>query len=488
MKKIIIYLLLAVLFSTTLSSATATPLDTLTVYAFGPAGTGSSVESSIVLENGAEYRIVVTGTFQFKTGVDWGYADAQYRMGAGRIYNQAFNSMEIEGERVSADVRDVANNTYTFFRKGGGKKLKFSIYDTTTTGQRGDYDNNAGNLKVEIFRMNTISLIKSVSPDTAELGNTTTITLTMTNTGTADLKNITVSDTVPEGFTIASGSPDKNYDILKPKESRSFQYAIKPSETGTFGLEPAAVSYYDKDGAPHTGKSNTLNVVVIPSTRPADIPASNASVQLHGEKTDVVMGEDIQLRLSAVNLITKPVMHVQVIILPPSGMSVSSSDFVQSGAGQFTTTYEIPPGKGRDIEVRIRSNQVGEFEVQGRIVYYFGDDSEHSEDHTLRLPIRVREEQKPTPTQDKKNWLPGFGALFALIILLVLYFIKKKQTAVNTLFHRVFICCCVFEVRVPQEFRLWQGQLRIQPLLALLRPQVRPVCRSPEGERGVVLL
>ena len=142
------------------------------------------------------------------------------------------------------------------------------------------------------------------------------------------------------------------------------------------------------------------------------------------------MGEDIQLRLSAVNLITKPVMHVQVIILPPSGMSVTSSDFVQSGAGQFTTTYEIPPGKGRDIEVRIRSNQIGDFEVQGRIVYYFGDDSAQSEDRTLRLPIRVRESQQttPVPTQDNENWLPGFGALIAVIGILALYTIKKNRT------------------------------------------------------------
>lgn len=430
MRKIFLLILVVMLFSASTASAENAPLDMLTVPAFGPASTGSSVESSIVPESGAEYMIIVSGTFQFKTGVDWSYADAQYRMGAGRIYNQAFNSIEIDGERVSADVSDVANNTYTFYRKGVGKKVKFSIYDTTTTGQRGDYDNNAGSLKVEIFRMNTISLIKSVSPQTAELGNTTTIILTLTNTGAADLNNITVSDMVPAGFTIATGSLDKNYDILKPKEARSFQYAIKPSETGTFGLEPAAVSYYDKDGAKHTGKSNSLNVVVIPSTRQVDGPASNASVQLHGEKTDVVMGEDIQLRLSAVNLITKPVMHVQVIILPPSGMSVSSTDFVQSGAGQFTTTYEIPPGKGRDIEVRIRSNQVGEFEVQGRIVYYFGDDSQHSEDHTLRLPIRVREGQQPTPTETQKNgnWLPGFGVLIALAGILVLYIIKKNRT------------------------------------------------------------
>ncbi len=430
MKKIIIYLLLAVLFLTTSSSATTTPLDTLTVPAFGPAGTGSSVDSSIVLESGAEYRIVVTGTFQFKTGVDWGYADAQYRMGAGKVYSQAFNSIEFDGERVSADTSDVVNHTYTFFRKGSGAKLKFSIYDTTTTGERGDYDNNAGSLKIEIYRLDTISLTRSTSPEATELGNTTGITITITNAGTSDLTNITVTDTIPVGFTLAGGSPEKNYDVLKTKESRSFQYSIKPSETGTFSLKPASVSFYNKDGSLHTGKSGATKVIVIPSTRPADGPASNASVQLHGEKTDVVMGEDIQLRLSAVNLITKPIMHVQVIILPPSGMSVTSSDFVQSGAGQFAATYEIPPGKGRDIEVRIRSNQVGEFEVQGRIVYYFGDDIAHSEDHTLRLPIRVREGQQP-PTKTlvtKTNWLPGFGLIPGLTGLLVLYILRKQNS------------------------------------------------------------
>ena len=109
MEKIIIYLLLAVLFLTTSSSATTTPLDILTVPAFGPADTGSSVDSSIVLESGAEYRIVVTGTFQFKTGVDWGYADAQYRMGAGKVYNDVFKSIEIDGEIIGADISDIAN-------------------------------------------------------------------------------------------------------------------------------------------------------------------------------------------------------------------------------------------------------------------------------------------------------------------------------------------------------------------------------------------
>jgi uncharacterized repeat protein (TIGR01451 family) len=409
--------------------ASAAVLDTFNVPAFGPKDTGTSINSSVVLESDSEYMIVVSGTYQFKTGVDWGYADAQFRMGAGRNYNQPFNSIEFDGERLSADVSDIANHTYTFYRKGNGSKVRFSIYDTSTTGERGDYDNNAGYLKVEIYRLDTISLTKSVSPQSIELGQTATVIITFKNTGTGTLANINVSDSLPAGFILASGNLYKNYDLLGPKDSRSFQYSVQPSEIGTFNLEPAAVSYYDKDNASHTGKSNIPAILVIPSNATPTPQISNASVQLHGEKTEVVLGEDVMLKLSAVNLINKPVMHVQVIIIPPSGMSVTSSEFAESGAGQFTTTYEIPPGKGRDIEVRIQSNQIGEFEVQGRIVYYFDEDSVHAEDHTLKLPIKVKAaagQPVPTGTTAKRMWLPGFEVLSAVIGLLVLYLIKKR--------------------------------------------------------------
>jgi LemA protein len=123
---------------------------------------------------------------------------------------------------------------------------------------------------------------------------------------------------------------------------------------------------------------------------PTPQTSTTASVSLHGEKTDVVMGEEILLRLSAVNLITKPKMYVQVIIIPPSGMSVTSSEFSKSAAGQFSANFQLEPGDGKDIEVRIISNQVGDFNVNGRIIYYFGNDKEKAEDQTLNLPIKVR--------------------------------------------------------------------------------------------------
>lgn len=124
-------------------------------------------------------------------------------------------------------------------------------------------------------------------------------------------------------------------------------------------------------------------------------PVPSASVELYGEKTDVELGEDIILKLSAVNLITKPVMTVQVILIPPPGTSVTSSEFATSGAGQYTTTYKLNPGSGKDIEVRIKTAQTGDFIVKGRIVYYFGDNTSTAEDHTLELPLKVRAAKKP---------------------------------------------------------------------------------------------
>ena len=146
----------------------------------------------------------------------------------------------------------------------------------------------------------------------------------------------------------------------------------------------------------------------------------SASVNLHGEKTEVISGEDILLKLSAVNLITKPVMHVQVIIIPPSGMSVSSSEFVQSGAGQYTTTYELEPGQGRDIEVRIETNQPGNFTVQGRVVYYYGKNTKNVEDYTLELPITVKDK-----TDFYLEQVPGFK-FASLIFTLIAVFVVRR--------------------------------------------------------------
>lgn len=168
-----------------------------------------------------------------------------------------------------------------------------------------------------------------------------------------------------------------------------------------------------------------------PLPTPTPTPKASVSIDLHGEKTDVVLGEDILLKLSAVNYISMPKMHVQVIIIPPSGMSVTSSEFSMSGAGQFTSDYELDPGKGRDIEVRIKSNQVGDFNVKGKVVYYFGDEKEKYEEKPVNLPITVRKEPVDSAQNSIANpaqkSIPGFGAIIGISGLLFVIFFKKKE-------------------------------------------------------------
>jgi hypothetical protein len=243
---------------------------------------------------------------------------------------------------------------------------------------------------------------------------------------------------------IEDSSDNKKTVSLENTEAQSSNVQVGSEDTGTQTSGETQVSEdTETESSHHTGNSyhiehseytkieNNKYVQSEPSQKAASgnsvssesskLTPPSASVSLHGEKTQVVSGEDIMLKLSAVNLITKPVMHIQVIIIPPSGMSVSSSEFVQSGAGQYTTTYDLEPGQGRDIEVRIETNQPGDFDVKGRVVYYFGEDTKKVEDYTLDLPIQV--EAKPYSIEES---LPGF-TLTSLVFILIFVFILKRH-------------------------------------------------------------
>jgi len=170
---------------------------------------------------------------------------------------------------------------------------------------------------------------------------------------------------------------------------------------------------------------------------------SEASISLYGERTDVYLDQDILLKLSVVNYISNPRMSLQVIIIPPSGMSVTSSEFSKTAAGQYASNYQLDPGDGRDIEINMRSNEAGEFNVKGRIMYYFGDQKDKSQYYETELPIKVR---RPTVLTDTKSKLPqqneakkgmmgfeiilvgvGMIAIVLIVSVIMIYMLKKRD-------------------------------------------------------------
>jgi len=359
--------------------------------------------------------------------------------------------------KIYFDGNEKASGTLSITTHVGTQPLQIGTYNTRTISSfNGLIDEvciynralNAEKIKTHYEHGPVeLTITKSAAPHSIKQDQTTTITLTVKNTGTTEITDIEVSDTIPSDLILVSGETSKTYTSLRPKDSREFQYVLQPSDAGTFNLDPATATYADEEGNYHTTESKTATITVIPSTDQPATPhttknpsadISTASVHLHGEKTDVVLGEDVLLKLSAVNIIGNPLMRVQVIIIPPSGWSVTSSEFAKSGAGQYTTTYDIESGVGRDIEVRIMPNQIGDdFQVRGRIIYYFGDDSDAREDHTLTLPITVRAEAEngqgaertadTSGSKEKGSSTPGFAAVVAVIGLLAVYLRGKRR-------------------------------------------------------------
>ncbi len=253
-------------------------------------------------------------------------------------------------------------------------------------------------------------------------------------------KDVTISGTTGLELIFTEWYNQRDY-----KEAQTLVLSGNKYYILTFGARVNDYTFYSEDFDRILRSFKLLRATQSPKvTSPAPTPVEtdkelSASVSLHREKTNVVVGEDVLLKLSVVNLITKPVMNVQVIIKPPSGMSVTSTEFSQGAAGQYTSTYKLEPGASRDIEVRLKPNEQGNFIVEGWVVYYFGDDITSKKDEILKEPITVRLPDKITSTvnsqggenSDGSSTILGLIAIIAMIFTAYVIFNKAAKTLKN---------------------------------------------------------
>ncbi|MCK4475109.1 MAG: DUF11 domain-containing protein [Methanophagales archaeon] len=117
-----------------------------------------------------------------------------------------------------------------------------------------------------------LSLTKTTSSHSIKQGHKTTVTITIENTGTTTLSDIEVVDSLPADFDFVSGEKSNKYGMLKPGESRTFQYTIQSREAGKFDLGQATATYADEEGNYHTVKSNSAMVEVMAPLVTPEVP------------------------------------------------------------------------------------------------------------------------------------------------------------------------------------------------------------------------
>lgn len=96
-----------------------------------------------------------------------------------------------------------------------------------------------------------------------------------------------------------------------------------------------------------SGETGTNESEVV-ADRSLVVKSNSVNLQLRSQKTIVNQDEPAVLTFSSTALISADdTVNVQLVLEAPSGVSVGGTDFVESGMGQYTTTYELEPGNSR---------------------------------------------------------------------------------------------------------------------------------------------
>jgi uncharacterized repeat protein (TIGR01451 family) len=134
----------------------------------------------------------------------------------------------------------------------------------------------------------TVKVYKSIFPAVMGENQNTTVKVTVENTGTDMVKNLTIDDgTVPEGFTRGEGNTMLKVPILKAAESRSLHYSLHSVTSGKYLLDPAAVQFENGTANATQINSNAPVAEVIAGFSMPEPQAGNSSAPPEYNKTEL---------------------------------------------------------------------------------------------------------------------------------------------------------------------------------------------------------
>jgi len=242
-----------------------------------------------------------------------------------------------------------------------------------------------------------------------------------------------VGDTIAQDVTVTITSDDLSTHLTKkigdipPQESKEVDFYVTAKHTGKCKIL-VSVKYYNGPSE-YTGFAEKVVEVLQSYPTPAHTytptPTQTSTpedvvIDLTSDVIKAKVGQEFSLTLSVVNLIKNPNMTLQVILRPPSGMSVVSSEFAQVGMGQYSGTFFVKPGGSKAVKINVMPNNAGNFTIRGTIVYYFGNDKKNATVKEVSIPIRVVKTENPNPSPLK---IPGFSVIPSVISLIVVGFI-----------------------------------------------------------------
>jgi len=254
-------------------------------------------------------------------------------------------------------------------------------------------------------------------------GETRYSKLILKNEGTAPAQNVVVT-LFSQGLNIQT---TENLGTLQPQESREIPFYVEAKYSGQYKIFAKAEYTDGLNKYIETAEQIiTVKALPLPSNIPANQPEKgDVSITLRSDVVKAKVGQEFSVTLSVTNYIVNPDMTLQIILKPPSGLSITSTEFVQTGVGEYSAVYHVKSGESKAIKIFLKPNNAGEFVIRGEVIYYFGNDKENFK----KLPISERiivvssEEELKQQTSSKQeqmiNKTPGFEAVLFVIAMVL---------------------------------------------------------------------
>ena len=154
--------------------------------------------------------------------------------------------------------------------------------------------------------------------------------------------------------------------------------------------------------APTNIPARTPPPTVAPTPTAAAMPTPRATpnpgqpiISFHASKTSVATGDPVALTLSAANSIIRPEMTLLLVLQFPSGMVVTGEGLGDGCSVQCAATYRLSPGENRDFRLTAVSGQSGEFRIDSRMEWYFGENRENYGVRSESLTLDVIDRDPP---------------------------------------------------------------------------------------------
>lgn len=266
----------------------------------------------------------------------------------------------------------------------------------------------------------TLSIRKS-TVDSMLLKDYTSISLSLTNNGTHDLKNVNIIDSLPEGFRLLGNQSLQWVVDIPAGEEREYRYLVRPHEPSKEGiLFPAATAKFIIETAVYSIKSNQPRIVVY---------GPKVVLRKETDAPEVKPGDYVNVTVVAENTGNAPTSIVISDNLPEGAALVSgktTSEGVLEPDIKLIFNYTFKPDAKKPIKLPPATAEYYEYDAKGRKI------SVKSQELEIRIKSSTDIIETPGKRISESEILQGGFFLIALVFIsLVIYKFWNYRKAIK---------------------------------------------------------